>query len=287
MSAAYYAQFILNGGKPVASSIPATEHSVMMSWDTEKEAIENMIEIYGDGLFACVMDSYDYANALDNIVPAIASKKTAKGGYMVLRPDSGDPIEAVLMALRAAEKAFGSSTNDKGFKVIEGCGVIQGDGINIDGLREILEATMAAGYSAENVAFGMGGGLLQKVNRDTMSFATKLSTITLKDGTERIVMKAPKTDLSKTSLPGVLGVKLEDEGSTPRVYPKAQVSDEENMLKVVYDHKPVMTSETWDNFEAVRERVSTMWGKLPPGADAISSEMKKVIEKHHPWMGKE
>ena len=206
MSAAYYAQFVLNGGKPVASSIPATEHSVMMSWQTEKEAIENMIDIYGEGIFACVMDSYDYAKALGEVLPSVAAKKNAKGpgGLMVLRPDSGDPVEAVLMALEAAEKVFGAETNGKGYKVIKGCGVIQGDGINIDGLRKILEATMAAGYSAENVAFGMGGGLLQKVNRDTMSFATKLSTITLPDGTERIVMKAPKTDVNKTSLPGKL-----------------------------------------------------------------------------------
>ena len=48
MSAAYYAQFYLNGGKAVASSIPATEHSVMMSWETEKEAIENMIDLAGE-----------------------------------------------------------------------------------------------------------------------------------------------------------------------------------------------------------------------------------------------
>ena len=279
MSAAYYAQFVLNGGKPVGSSIPATEHSVMMSWETEKAAIENMIDIYGDGLFACVMDSYDYANALDNILPSVASKKMARGdgGYMVLRPDSGDPVEAVLMALEAAEKVFGAAPNAKGFKVIKGCGVIQGDGINIDGLRKILDATMDAGYSAENVAFGMGGGLLQKVNRDTMSFATKLSTITLKqDGKERIVMKAPKTDANKTSLPGKLAVKLcEEDGKTPKVFPKDCVKDEDNMLRVVYDHKPIDVE--WDTFEDVRKRVSETWSALPPSADAISKEMREVM----------
>ena len=53
-------QFELNGGEPVGTSIPATEHSVMTAWHTEKAAIENMIDQFGDGLFACVMDSYDY-----------------------------------------------------------------------------------------------------------------------------------------------------------------------------------------------------------------------------------
>ena len=57
---AAHAQFELNGGESVGTSIPATEHSVMTAWTTERAAIENMIEQFGDGLFACVMDSYDY-----------------------------------------------------------------------------------------------------------------------------------------------------------------------------------------------------------------------------------
>jgi hypothetical protein len=56
-----FLQFKLNSGRPVAQSIPATEHSVMTSWPTEQAAIENMIENFGTGPFACVMDSYDYA----------------------------------------------------------------------------------------------------------------------------------------------------------------------------------------------------------------------------------
>jgi len=70
MSAAYYAQFHLNEGRPVGESIPATEHSVMTSWPSETEAIRNMIRKFGgeNKIFACVMDSYDYANALDNVL---------------------------------------------------------------------------------------------------------------------------------------------------------------------------------------------------------------------------
>lgn len=60
----------------------------------------NFLEHYGSGVLACVMDSYDYAQALSRLLPVIASKKLEKGGFLVLRPDSGDPIETVLMALR-------------------------------------------------------------------------------------------------------------------------------------------------------------------------------------------
>ena len=58
---------------------------------------------------------------------------------------------------------FGADVNSKGFKDIRGAGVIQGDGIDIVTLEAILAAVLEDGYSAANVAFGMGGGLLQKV----------------------------------------------------------------------------------------------------------------------------
>lgn len=60
-------QFHLNDGEPVAMSIPATEHSVMTAWRTEREALENMIEQFGTGIFACVMDSYDYVEVSNSL----------------------------------------------------------------------------------------------------------------------------------------------------------------------------------------------------------------------------
>lgn len=87
----------------------------------------------------------------------------------------------------AAEKVFGCTVNQQGYKVIKDCGVIQGDGVSFETLGRVLDGVLAAGYSAQNCAFGMGGGLLQKLNRDTMSFATKLAHIVYEDGTERYV----------------------------------------------------------------------------------------------------
>lgn len=96
-----FSQFVLNNGKPVGASIPATEHSVMTAWRTEKEAIENMVDEFGVGLFATVLDSYDYAAALEKVVPYIAKQKLKHGSFWVLRPDSGDALEAVLMVSSA------------------------------------------------------------------------------------------------------------------------------------------------------------------------------------------
>jgi len=278
MSAAYYAQFELNGGKPVADSIPATEHSVMTSWPSESKAIRNMIEKFGgeNKLFACVMDSYDYANALNNILPSIIAEKNAKGGIMILRPDSGDPTEVVLMGLRAAEKVAGCSVNKKGFKILNGINVIQGDGINYNTIKKIIDAYIEAGYSATNVAFGMGGGLLQKVNRDTMSFATKLSFIKYADGKCRDIMKKPKSDMSKVSHPGILKVKRVN--GLPTVFPVTSENeqDPENLLQVVWDHGPVK-GKIWDDFDTLKARVASEWGKVPKTYNPVSDQLRDRV----------
>ncbi|KAG2448213.1 hypothetical protein HYH02_006798 [Chlamydomonas schloesseri] len=116
--------------------------AVMTAWPTEAAAMNNMIDHFGTGIYAC---------ALSEVLPSVAVHKLSKGGYLVLRPDSGDPTEAVLMALAAAEKVFGATRNAKGFKVIPGCGVIQGDGIDLPTMEKIANAIEAAGFAADNV----------------------------------------------------------------------------------------------------------------------------------------
>mmetsp|Transcript_37019 Transcript_37019/g.98398 ORF Transcript_37019/g.98398 Transcript_37019/m.98398 type:complete len:292 (-) Transcript_37019:600-1475(-) len=282
MSASYHTQFHLNKGKPVGSSIPATEHSVMTSWKSEEEALLNEIEHYGEGVYSCVMDSYDYDNALNVVLPKVAQKKVAKGGTLVLRPDSGDAVEQVLKGLKAGEKTFGAVVNKKGFKVNQNVAVIQGDGINYEVVKQILDKVLAEGYSAQNVAFGMGGGLLQKVNRDTMSFATKLSHITYADGTSRDVMKTPKTDSGKISLPGkfFVGRKITGDKIAPiEVFPAeaAPASGYENVMKVYYDKGPLSTAQ--ETFDELRARVEKQWADTPANGNPITAPLKEKCER--------
>jgi len=279
MSACYYTQYVLNNGKPVGSSIPATEHSVMTAWKTETQAISHMIEKFGGGIFATVMDSYDYDRALFKIVPSLAEQQKKKGGLWVFRPDSGDPVEAILAALKAGEQAFGTTKNKKGYKVIKGAACIQGDGINMKTVKLILDAALKEGFSAQNVAFGMGGGLLQKVNRDTMSFATKLSFIEYADGSVRDVMKLPKTDTGKTSLPGILRVKRDPKTGlevVTRRDPSDHTYDHDDLLRPVYDMRPI-PNFVWDDFDTVRNRVKAQWEKAPKVHDPVSKEIKDRI----------
>jgi len=194
---------------------------------------------------------------------------------MVLRPDSGNPTEVVLLALQKAHELVGSVTNKKGFKLINGLNVIQGDGINYNSLKEIVEAVIKSGFSASNVAYGMGAGLLQKLNRDTMSFATKLSHIRYADGVARDIMKKPKSDPEKISLPGILKVKRVN--GVPTIFPATEnEKDEDNLLKVVWDNGPVK-GLVWDDFSTVRARVASEWHGVPKLYNPVSKELHEKI----------
>jgi nicotinamide phosphoribosyltransferase len=131
----------------------------------------------------------------------------------------------------------------------------------------------------------MGGGLLQKVNRDTMSFATKLSFIEYADGSQRDVMKLPKTDAGKVSLPGILRVKRDPNTGLELVYPRNPSDnsyDSTDILRVVYDGKPI--PNVWDDFDTIRKRVQEQWTKSPKVHDNISAELKA---KTNDWIQKQ
>jgi nicotinamide phosphoribosyltransferase len=116
----------------------------------------------------------------------------------------------------------------------------------------------------------MGGGLLQRVNRDTLSLATKLCHIVYADGSAVDTMKAPKTGPEKGSLPGVLAVKRVD--GVPTAFPAEEVAPADDLLQVVYDGRPLAVQ--WESFDALRARVEREWTSLPPTADVLSPSLK-------------
>jgi nicotinamide phosphoribosyltransferase len=270
----------------VAETIPASEHSVMTAWPTEEQAVRRMIDQFGgDGhSFSIAFDSYDFLHALHSILPSVAQSHVDKGGVMVIRPDSGDPCECVLQALRAGESVFGVDVNTKGYKVVRQMGVIQGDGINYNTVKTISEAVMNAGYSAECVAYGQGGGLLQRVNRDTLSFATKLCFLIDSHGQSRDIAKRPKGSDGKISLPGCLRV-IRHSPSSPLTVTTGEWNEEkgvvegegESVMRVVWDSGPV--EGCWDDFDVVKERVEREWRQAPKVCDVISDQLKERIRR--------
>ena len=51
----------------------------------------------------------------------------------------------------------------------------QGDGISYESISRILEHLKNEGWSADNLGFGSGGALLQRLDRDTQKCAYKCS----------------------------------------------------------------------------------------------------------------
>ena len=188
-------------------SIPAAEHSTITMWgkDREADAYANMLEVYGGKgkLLAVVSDSYDIYNACENIWgDKLRDQVRNMGGTLVIRPDSGDPVEVTLKVIEILGRQFGYTINEKGYKILNPCiRIIQGDGVNPESIKAILENYKQNGWSADNIAFGMGGALLQKVNRDTLGFAMKASYAVV-NGFPRDVFKDPITDKGKKSKKG-------------------------------------------------------------------------------------
>ena len=128
-------------------------------------------------LVAVVSDSYDLWNAIDNIWgDELKNKVEGSGGTLVIRPDSGDPVSIVTETIERLMQKFGFSINAQGYRTLPDCiRVIQGDGIEERTIEAILATMKMRQQSADNIAFGMGGALLQRVDRDTMNFAMKAS----------------------------------------------------------------------------------------------------------------
>jgi nicotinamide phosphoribosyltransferase len=196
------------GADMAGFSIPAAEHSTMTSWgrDREADAYANMLDRFdGEGrLVAVVSDSYDLDAAVADIWGgSLREKVLARQGTLVVRPDSGDPIETPLRTVQALWDRFGGHVNGKGYRVLDPhVRVIQGDGMTIDSIGLLVTRMIEAGYAIDNIAFGMGGGMLQHVNRDTLRFAMKANAMRDDRGEWHDVFKMPSTDPGKASKAG-------------------------------------------------------------------------------------
>jgi nicotinamide phosphoribosyltransferase len=228
--------------EPMAGfSIPAAEHSTITCWgpDRERDAYANMVARFGEPgkVFAVVSDSYDIFAAVEKLWgEELREQVIASGATLVVRPDSGDPIEIVAKTLEILANKFGFDVNRKGFRVLRHVRVIQGDGVNPQSIAKMLERIVGDGFCASNVAFGMGGALLQRLDRDTQKFAYKASAAEI-DGAWREVFKDPVTDHGKKSKRGLLGLMRDDGGwatvglDAATMQPKGGAT---NMLRPVY-----------------------------------------------------
>jgi nicotinamide phosphoribosyltransferase len=240
-------------------SIPAAEHSTITAWgrENEAEAYRNMLKNFAKpgALVAVVSDSWNIFEAVEKIWgEQLRQEVVDSGATVVIRPDSGEPVEVVSKVAQILGEKFGTETNSKGFKVLKNVRIIQGDGVNEQSIRQILQRLKDEGFSASNIAFGIGGALLQKIDRDTLKFAYKASAI-VADGKLIEVYKQPITDAGKNSKRGRLDLIRDESGAYKTV--KLETADkqaaENSQMRTVFENGALLVDDALD---AIRARAS-------------------------------
>jgi nicotinamide phosphoribosyltransferase len=247
-----------------AHSVPASEHSSITSWgrDREVDAYRNMIDVFGGvgKIVSVVSDSYDIEHAC-----AVHWGDTLKdlvidtGTKLVIRPDSGDPVEINRKLLRILASKFGYTINSKGYKVLNHVKLLQGDGINKTSIDAILTMCLEEGFAANVFVFGMGGALLGGPQRDTQKWAMKCSAICI-NGVWQDVFKDPITDTGKRSKKGIVWLFTEkNTGAYKTIDTLTQLPDTNLScaMNIVFNNGD-LSNEV--NYEQVRQRAAVPKG---------------------------
>lgn len=239
-------------------SIPAAEHSTITSWgrENEIEAYRNMLKNFArpGALVAVVSDSWNIFEAVEKIWgEQLKQEVVDSGATVVIRPDSGEPVEVVSRVAQIMGEKFGTKTNLKGYKVLKNVRIIQGDGVNQNSIKAILERLKTEGFSASNIAFGIGGSLLQKIDRDTLKFAYKCSAIVVDEKLVE-VYKQPITDTGKYSKRGRLDLILHNgKYETAKLETAETIAAENAVMRTVFENGELLID---DNLEEIRKRAA-------------------------------
>jgi nicotinamide phosphoribosyltransferase len=207
----------------IGCSVPATEHSVMCMGTENNELFtfrRLITKLYPDGIISIVSDTWDFWHVINTYLPILKPDIMARNGKVVIRPDSGDPVNIICGDLHAPKDSseykgaveclwdiFGGTVNSRGFKELDPhIGLIYGDSITLNRASMILEQLEAKGFASNNIVFGVGSYTYEYVTRDTFGFAMK-ATSGVVNGERRDIFKCPKTDDGgKKSAKGLLRV---------------------------------------------------------------------------------
>lgn len=236
--------------EPVAFGAVSTEHSVMCSnYAVDGDEItllrRLLTEVYPDTSFSAVLDSYDYWNIIDNILPQLKEEILAHNGCMLMRGDSGDCVEVVTQTVFKLWDIFGGTVNTKGYKVLNPhVKAIYGDSITIQRCEAIYKILIENGFACSNVSLGVGSfsmqcveeeGMLKPFTRDTFSSCIK-ATYCEVDGQPIPIFKNPKDGGFKKSQKGLCYVYRNENEELAFLdgYTKEDIPSEGNLLEVVF-----------------------------------------------------
>lgn len=234
----------------IAFGAVSTEHSVMCSnYAVDGDEItllrKLLTEIYPDTSFSAVLDSYDYWNIIEEVLPKLKKEILEHNGTMLMRGDSGDCVEVVTKTVFKLWDIFGGTVNSKGYKVLDShVKAIYGDSITIQRCEEIYKILIENGFACNNVSLGVGSfsmqcveedGELKPFTRDTFSFCIK-ATYCEVDGKPIPIFKNPKDGGFKKSQKGLCYVYKNEQGELAfqDSYTKENLPKENNLLETVY-----------------------------------------------------
>jgi nicotinamide phosphoribosyltransferase len=191
-------------------SVPATEHSVMSAGGKEHEfgTYKRLItEVYPNGIVSIVSDTWNLWQVIDEYLPKLKQDIVNREGKVIIRPDSGDPVEVTIKTVQKLWDIFGGLINSKGYKELDShIGVIYGDSITLERAKQILQRLKDLGFSSTNVVFGIGSYTYQYNTRDTLGWAMKATYCEI-NGKGYPITKDPITDNgTKKSHSGILKV---------------------------------------------------------------------------------
>ncbi len=251
----------------VGGSVAATEHSVMCMGTNsgEQETFKRLItETYPAGIVSIVSDTWDLWKVLTEYLPSLKQEVLARDGKVVIRPDSGDPVDIICGnpngktteekkgVIQLLWDIFGGTTNSKGFKELDAhIGAIYGDSITLERAEAICQRLKQNGFASTNVVLGIGSFTYQYNTRDTFGFAMK-ATYGEVDGEGREIFKDPITDDgTKKSAKGL--IKIEKQNGAYQLIDQVSWEEEkQGELKEVFRDGKLLIDQS---LAEIRERI--------------------------------
>jgi nicotinamide phosphoribosyltransferase len=227
----------------VGGSVNATEHSVMCAGGSDDEVgtFRRLLETYPTGILSVVSDTWDLWKVCTEHVVTLKEEILARDGKLVIRPDSGDPIDILCGeygftysdddelvytenknitdpsakgVIELLWDVFGGTVNEQGYKVLDShIGAIYGDSITLNRAEEICKRLEAKGFASTNVVFGVGSFTYQFNTRDTFGFAMKATYVELTQQVGHSIGEVGTMDTPKTVGRNIFKDPITDDGT--------------------------------------------------------------------------
>ena len=286
--AIYQLESSYNANGLIGASVPATEHSVMCmgTKEGEIETFRRLLNLYPEGILSVVSDTWNLWDVITKYLPVLKDEILARKGKLVIRPDSGDPVDIICgepkekwsRSIQDTPKQkgviellwdiFGGTVNEQGYKVLDPhIGAIYGDSITLEIAEQICERLKAKGFASTNVVLGIGSYTYQYNTRDTFGFAMKATygEITHKENIgnpstpayieAREIFKDPITDDgTKRSKKGLLQV-VEVENTTMKTKHLSVIDqctwkqEEQGLLQTVFENGKLVKETTLEQIK--------------------------------------